>query len=117
MLAQKLLSKSVPFVFFPQRQRSDLVESLGQGTRWQRCDLLLIQLLGSRPNGVAPPILESKEVGQQVVAEGVRCLPWEKRRKMIDANHIQRWSLQTLDVDCGLVEGRCDRVDRYCEVS
>jgi len=84
-------------------------------SRRQRRHLFLVQGLGSRPDGIAAPVVEGQEVGQQVLAEGVRRLPRQQRGEVVDADDAQGGTLiEPVDRNGRLVEGGRNGVDRNC---
>ena len=73
--------------------------------------LLLEELRGPGPHGVVLPVVELQQVGQEVVAERLRGLARQQTRKVVDADDAQRWVLQALYGDGGLLERGGDGVD------
>lgn len=83
-----------------------------EGRRGQRGHLLLEQLLGAGPHGVAAPVVQLEQVRQQVVAEGLGGLARQQRRQVVDADDRQGGAVD-LDGDGRLVEGGGDGVDGH----
>lgn len=83
--------------------------ALGQGG-----DLVLEQLLSLLPNADVLPVVETKQTGQQVCAESLRCLARQQARQVVDADHAQRQTVAALGEGDGhgwLGEGGVDVVD------
>lgn len=59
--------------------------------RWQRCNLLIEQLLRLLPYPRVLPILELEQAGEECVAEGFTCFSGKQAREVVYRDHAQRW--------------------------
>lgn len=81
-------------------------------TAGQGLDLLLEELLGALPDRRAGAVLQTKQTGQQCVAERLRRLSRQGRRQMVDRDDTQRRPIAlNIDLDSRLVERGVDVVD------
>lgn len=81
------------------------IKDLCQGRLGQSSDLLIEELLGLLPDASVGAVVQSKETGQESLAEHFRALAGEQGGEVINADHAQgRAALQASDGDGGLVE-------------
>ena len=77
-------------------------------------DLVVEELLGLLPDTDVLPVLETEQTGEQVCAEGLRCLAGQQTGQVVDAYDAQRQTVAALGQRhgyCGLAESGVDVVD------
>ena len=109
-----ILSLVILFVCRLLRLLGEQISLAVHGTFRQGGDLVVEQLLGLLPDTDVLPVLETEQTGEQVCAEGLRCLAGQQTGQVVDADDAQRKTVAALGEGhgyCGLAEGGVDVVD------
>lgn len=101
--------------FFRSQPDFREVHHLGPQGLGQRSNLFIEKILSLLPDAGVLPVLQLEQAGEQGLAEHLRALAGQKRRKVIDADHTQASDLVSTcqcDGDSRLIEGSSDRIHR-----